>query len=68
MPNANDETIMRLERDHPAWHVWVVYRAVGAPVWGARRWSDPDAGNTINATSPQDLEDAIVAEEERRQR
>jgi hypothetical protein len=68
MRNVNDATIMRLEREHPAWHVWIIYHAVGGPVWGARRWTDPDAANTINAGTAAALAAAIEQEKERRQR
>jgi hypothetical protein len=31
-----DRELARLRADHPMWEFWVVYRAVGAPVWCAR--------------------------------
>jgi hypothetical protein len=57
--NSNDARIIRLEREHPGWHVWVVYRAVGGAVWCARRHDDHDAENTLNAASAEELAERI---------
>jgi hypothetical protein len=63
MAHSSNETIKRVEHDHPGWMVWVVYRAVGSPVWCARRHDDHDAAHTINAATPDRLERAIREQE-----
>jgi hypothetical protein len=53
MGNPTDAIVAALEREWPDWQVWVVYRAVGGPVWCARRWDG--TGETLNADSSDDL-------------
>jgi hypothetical protein len=52
----DDETaraVAALEREYPAWQIWVVRRVYGGPVWWARHWDG--SGKTINAGSSEDL-------------
>jgi hypothetical protein len=55
--NAIGEAAERLQAEHPAWQIWVVYRAVGGVVWCARRRDGE--GKVINEDSPTALGAAI---------
>ena len=46
-----------LERAHPEWMVWVIYRPVAVPVWCARRWDDE--GPVLHEGSAERLSEAI---------
>ncbi|HEY3036467.1 MAG TPA: hypothetical protein VGJ54_17650 [Streptosporangiaceae bacterium] len=63
--HGNDETIKRLEAAHPGWHVWVIHRTVGGPLWCARR-----EGEATASLHPEDAEDlsARIKRAERGQR
>lgn len=37
MRNRAEEIRSQLEAEWPGWHVWIVWRAVGGPLWCARR-------------------------------
>ena len=53
MGNPTDETVAALERDWPDWQVWVVHRAVGGPLWCARRWDGKKGA--LNAQTADEL-------------
>jgi hypothetical protein len=55
--NAIGEAVERLQAEHPAWQIWVVYKAVGGVVWCARRRDGE--GRPINEDSPAALSAAI---------
>jgi hypothetical protein len=55
------EAVAQLEQDHPDWQVWVVHRAMGSPVWCARRWDD--TGAVLNEASPDRLAEGITRAE-----
>jgi hypothetical protein len=57
MPNPTNEIVAALEREWPRWQVWVVHRAVGGPVWCARRWDDH--GQVLNADSATELAEQL---------
>jgi hypothetical protein len=59
--NPIDRAQIELERAHPAWQVWVVHRAIGGPVWCARRWDD--TGSVLNAGTAEQLGEAITRAE-----
>jgi hypothetical protein len=51
-----------LERAHPAWMVWVVYRPVGVPAaWCAQRWDG--TGEAVSAGTAEQLGQAITRAE-----
>ncbi len=56
MTNPIDEASAQLGRDW-RWEIWIVPRAVGGPVWCARRRADRDAipARVLNADSPKHL-------------
>jgi hypothetical protein len=58
---AEQEVIAAMEREWPAWQVWVVQRVQGGPVWCARRRDDE--GHVLNAGSAQELAEALAAAE-----
>jgi hypothetical protein len=41
--DALDDALAGVRADYPGWQVWVVRRAVGGPVWCARRHGEPHA-------------------------
>jgi hypothetical protein len=47
----------QLERTHPDWHVWVIFKAVGGQVWCGRRFDG--TGPLLNTGSAEDLAKAI---------
>jgi hypothetical protein len=57
MGNPTEGAVAQLERDRPRWQVWVVPRAVGGPVWCARRHDDHK--KVINADSAEYLAEYI---------
>ncbi len=59
---ADDTALARLRADWPNWEVWVVPRAVGGPVWCARRHADRDAvpARVLNAGSAAELAEYIA--------
>jgi hypothetical protein len=58
------QTIAAMEREWPAWMVWVVQRVQGGPIWCARRRDDE--GHVLNAGSPTELAEALTAAEGQR--
>jgi hypothetical protein len=54
--NPIDHAAIELERDHPAWQVWVTYRPVAVPTWNARRW---DGTRMLQAGSAERLAEAL---------
>lgn len=56
--------IVQLEREHPAWQVWVVPVVVGPDAWCARPWGSEDAAQVINENSPEDLGRALAEEDQ----
>ncbi len=67
MQNPNEDALARLQADWPLWEVWVVPRAVGGPVWCARRREDRDAfpARVLNAGSAAELAEYLEAEASR---
>ncbi len=65
MQNPNEDALARLQADWPLWEVWVVPRAVGGPVWCARRHEDRDAvpARVLNTDSPGHLAEYIAEAE-----
>jgi hypothetical protein len=59
--NAIEHAQIELERAYPDWQVWVVHRAVGSPLWCARRWND--TGAVLNEASPDRLAEGITRAE-----
>ena len=55
--NPIEHMQMALERAHPGWQVWVVWRAVGGPLWCARPWDE--SSPALNAGTAEDLGEAI---------
>jgi hypothetical protein len=54
--NTTAELLAQLRERHPLWDCWVVWRAVGGPLWCARPLaSGDDARDTIQADSPGEL-------------
>jgi hypothetical protein len=51
------QAVRQLEQEWPDWQCWVVHRAVGSPVWCARRWDD--TGQVLNEDSPERLAEGI---------
>jgi hypothetical protein len=62
--DPTEPAVQQLEEDHPDWQVWVVHRAVGGPVWCARRWDD--TRQVLNEDSAGGLGEAIVRAEAER--
>ncbi len=64
MGNPTDAKIAELQADWPRWEFWIVPRAVGGPVWCARRRDHHK--RVVNAASAEHLaehlEDAADAE------
>lgn len=56
--NPTEQAVRQLERDHPDWHVWVIYRVIGGLLWCARRWDE--TGPVLNEDSAGDLGEAIA--------
>ena len=51
--HATEDLRLTLERVFPGWKVWVVHRAVGGPLWCARRWDEN--GPVLNEATPEAL-------------
>ena len=64
MRNRAEEIRAGLEAEWPGWQVWIIWRAVGGPLWCARRWDE--TGEVLSAGSAVDLADAIEEEEAKR--
>jgi hypothetical protein len=60
MQNSIDAKVAELERDWPDWQIWVVHRAVGGPVWCARRRDGQ--GRVLNANSSAELVEPLEGE------
>jgi hypothetical protein len=59
--DPTEQAVAQLERDHPDWHVWVVRRVYGGPVWCARRRDE--TGRVLNEDSAGHLGGAIARAE-----
>jgi hypothetical protein len=60
--NPIERAQIELERAHPAWMIWVVYRPVGVPArWCAKRWDD--TGDALSAATSEQLGQAITRAE-----
>jgi len=57
MRHRAEEIRAGLEAEWPGWQVWIVWRAVGGPLWCARRWDE--TGPVITADSAVELADLI---------
>ena len=61
MRNRAEEIRAQLEAEWPGWQVWIVWRAVGGPLWCARR---KDGGLPISFDDPDTLAWEIEQREE----
>ncbi len=60
MQNAEEEILTALrDRWGGDWKIWLVYCYPGPDVWCAHRWGDEK--NVINATSPRELLERLLA-------
>lgn len=60
--NPIERAQAELERAHPAWMIWVVYRPVGVPAaWCAKRWDG--TREALNAATAEGLGQAIARAE-----
>ncbi len=55
--SPTDAAVAALERDWPAWQIWIVHRVYGGPVWCARRWDG--TGKTLNADTADHLVESL---------
>jgi hypothetical protein len=60
--NAIERAQSGLERDHPDWMVWVIYRPVAVAAWWcAKRWDG--TGEALSAGTAEQLAEAIARAE-----
>jgi hypothetical protein len=59
--NPIEDMRAELERAHPDWHVWVIFKAVGGTIWCAQRLGE--VGRVLNEDSADHLGEAIVQAE-----
>jgi hypothetical protein len=58
--NQFDALVAKLEADWPEWHVWIVHRVVGGPLWCAHRRDDQR--QVLNAGSADELAEYLEGE------
>jgi hypothetical protein len=61
MQPENAAMVRRLEARYPAWHVWIIWRAVGGALWCAQPWdeSSPAVNTEIPEAGPPVPEHSI---------
>jgi hypothetical protein len=57
MQNQAQQIAVALEKDHPGWQVWVIFPAIGSPLYCARRWDG--SGKPVSSEDPDELADWI---------
>jgi hypothetical protein len=62
MDDATRKAVSKLEREWPAWQIWVVPRVIGGPVWCARLWDNKR--KVLNAGTADELAEQLTEAEE----
>lgn len=63
--NRVDDLVSELASAWPEWEIWTVHRAIGGPVWCARRKGWRPGMPVFNAGTPEDLAACLEGESRR---